>query len=369
MKVTFNRSALAEALGLMTSVVPSRTPKPVLRCVRIACSGKEMRIYATNLELGLDYLVSEVEVEQDGEAVLEAERLAAIVRESAEDVLVLESSDTTCEIRGADSHFTIYGQDPKQYPKLPSFGSGQAHITISLEQLHAGIEQCLFATAKESSRYAINGVLWEVKGKKLLLVATDGRRLARCRVELQQAPATDVAQQKIIVPAKTMALLQKVGAHDKENVAVKLVDNHVLLSCANVVVSSNLVEGNFPKYEDIIPADHDKKLTLSTETALSGVRRAALLTSEESKGIKLSLKSDALMFSGSSPEAGAAEVSMPVEYSGEPIDIGFNPEFLKDVLRVIRTSDFELELGQADRPGVIKSGADFLYVLMPINLG
>jgi len=147
------------------------------------------------------------------------------------------------------------------------------------------------------------------------------------------------------------------------------VDNHVLLSCANVVVSSNLVEGNFPKYEDIIPGDHDKKLTLSTETALSGVRRAALLTSEESKGIKLSLKSDALVFSGSSPEAGAAEVSMPVEYSGEPIDIGFNPEFLKDVLRVIRTSDFELELGQADRPGVIKSGADFLYVLMPINLG
>lgn len=369
MKVTFNRSALAEALGLMTAVVPSRTPKPILRCVRIAATGKEMRVYATNLELGLDYLVSAVEVEQDGEVVVEAERLAAIVRESTEDALVLESSDTTCEIRGADSHFTVYGQDPKQYPKVPAFGTGQADVTISLEQLQLGIEQCLFATAKESSRYAINGVLWEVKGKKLLLVATDGRRLARCRVELEQAPAPEVAQQKIIVPARTMALLQKIGAHDKESVAVKLVDNQVLLSCANVVISSNLVEGNFPKYEDIIPTDYDKKLILSTEVALSGVRRAALLTSEESKGIKLSLTSEALVFSGSSPEAGAAEVSMPVEYGGEPIDVGFNPQFLIDVLRVIRASDFELELGQADRPGLIKSGADFLYVLMPINLG
>ena len=117
MKVSVNRSALAEALGLITSVVPTRTPKPILKCVRIAASGKEMRIQATNLELGLDYVVSQVEVGREGEVVVEAERLAAIVRESAEDVLVLESSDTTCEIRGADSHFKIYGQDPKQYPK------------------------------------------------------------------------------------------------------------------------------------------------------------------------------------------------------------------------------------------------------------
>jgi len=369
MKVTINRSALAEALGLITSVVPTRTPKPILKCVRIAASGKEMRIQATNLELSLDCLVSEVDVGVEGETVVEAERLAAIVRESAEDVLVLDSKETTCEIRGADSHFTVYGQDPKQYPKVPSFGQDQADLAISLQQLQSGIEQCLFATAKESSRYAINGVLWEVKGKKLVLVATDGRRLARCRVDLQQTPAGEIAEKKVIIPAKTMALLQKIGPREKENVAIKFVDNQVLLSCANVVISSNLVEGNFPRYEDIIPSDYDKKLTLRTEGALSAVRRAALLTSEESKGIKLSLTRNAMVFSGSSPEAGAAEVSMPVDYEGEPIDIGFNPQFMSDALRVIRTEEFDLELGQADRPGVLKSGNDFLYVLMPINLG
>jgi len=371
MKVTFNRSALAEALGLMTAIVPSRTPKPILKCVRIAAVGKEMRICATNLEVGLDYLVSEVEVETEGEAVLEADRLAAIVRESTEDVLVIESRDTTCDIRGADSHFTVYGQDPKQFPKVPAFGEGKPDLTISLSQLQWGVEQCLFATAKESSRYAINGVLWEVTGKKLMLVATDGRRLARCRVELQQAPTDEAGEKKVIIPARTMGLLEKIGARDKEKetVAIKLVDNQVLLSCADVVISSNLVEGNFPKYQDIIPSDYDKSLTLPTEAALSGVRRAALLTSEESKGIKLSLTGDALVFSGSSPEAGAAEVSMPVEYSGEPIDIGFNPQFLIDVLRVVRTPDFQLQLGDSDRPGMIKSGTDFLYVLMPINLG
>lgn len=369
MKVSFNRSALAEALGLVTSVVPSRTPKPVLRCVRIAASGTEVRVCATNLEVGLNYLLAEVEIEREGEVVVEADRLAAIVRESAEDVLVLEATENTCEIRGADSHFTVYGQDPKQYPAVPSLAEGEGDLTIGLEQLQAGIEQCLFATAKESSRYAINGVLWEIQGKKLLFVATDGRRLARCRVSLEKGVSKEAGQQKMIVPAKTMALLDKIGSHDKETVAVKLVDNQVLMRCANVVISSNLVEGNFPKYEDIIPTDYDKRLTLSTEVVLSGVRRAALLTSEESKGIKFAVGQGTLVFSGSSPEAGAAEVSMPIDYTGEPIEIGFNPQFLTDVLRVIKTPEFDIELGQADRPGLIKSGTEFLYVLMPINLG
>jgi len=171
------------------------------------------------------------------------------------------------------------------------------------------------------------------------------------------------------VPAKTMALLDKIGSHDKDTVAVKLVDNQILISCANVVISSNLVEGNFPKYEDIIPTDYTKKLTLSTEATLSAVRRSALLTSEESRGIKLSIAENSLVFSCRAPETGDAQVDMPIDYKGEPIEIGFNPQYLIDVLRVIKTPEFELELGQQDRPGLIKSGADFTYVLMPINLG
>lgn len=367
MKANFNRAALAEALGLLTSVVPSRTPKPILCCVQITAEEKEVRICATDLEVGINYLVSEVQVEKPGEVIVPADRLAAIVRESVDDVLVLESSNGTCEIKGADSHFTIYGHEPGQFPIVPDF-EGTAEIKISLTNLQDGIEQCLFATARESSRYAINGVLWEIKGKKLLLVATDGRRLARCRVSLDSAPKGE-AHENIIVPAKVMGLLDKIGSSDKDTVALKFIDNQVLISCANVVISSNLVEGKFPKYEDIIPTDYDKKLTLSTEAALSAVRRASLLTSEESRGIKLSVGKEKMVFSGRAPETGDAQVDMPISYKGEPIDIGFNPQFLIDVLRVIKTPEFELELGQSDRPGLIKSGTNFLYVLMPINLG
>jgi len=368
MKVNFNRAALAEGLGLLTSVVPSRTPKPILRCVRINADDKEVRLCATDLDVGINYLVSEVQVEQAGEVVVPADRLTPVVRESIDEVLSLEAAEGTCEVRGADSHFTIYGQEASQYPTVPDF-EGDADLEINLGKLQAGIEQCLFATARESTRYAINGVLWEIKGKKLSLVATDGRRLAHCKVGLGKAATGAMASAKIIVPAKTMGLLDKIGGSEKDTVLVKLVDNQILMSCGNVVISSNLVEGNFPKYEDIIPSDYDKKLSLSTETALSAVKRAALLTSEESRGIKVSVSKDGLVFSSRAPEAGDAQISMAADYKGEPIEIGFSPQFLADALRVIKAPQFELELGQSDRPGLIKSGTDFLYVLMPINLG
>ncbi|UCE49172.1 MAG: DNA polymerase III subunit beta [Phycisphaerales bacterium] len=367
MKANFNRAALAEALGLLTSVAPSRTPKPILRCVQITAEDKEVRICATDLEVGINYSISEVQIEKAGEVIVPADRLAAIVRESVDEVLVVEASDGKCEIRGADSHFTIYGQQPGQYPVVPGF-EGDAEIEIGLSNLQAGIEQCLFATAKESSRYAINGVLWQIKDKKLIMVATDGRRLARSTVKLTSAPKSEVPE-NLIVPSKAMGLLDKIGGSEKDAVAVKLLDNQILMSCANVVISSNLVEGNFPKYEDIIPTDYTKKLTLSTDAALSAARRASLLANEESKGIQLSLETGKIVFSGRAPETGDAQVDMAIDYKGEPINIGFNPQFLIDALRVIRATDFELELGEPDRPGLLKSGKDFLYVLMPINLG
>lgn len=367
MKVQFNREGLSQALALLTTIVPERTPKPILRCVKIDAGKEGVRIYGTDLEVGINCLLPAADVQQPGQVVVPAGRLAAVVRESADETLLIQAAEGLCEVKGADSHFKIYGQEPSQYPAVPVF-SGSADIELLLDNLKAGIQQCLFATAKESTRYAINGVLWEMKGKKLTLIATDGRRLARSRVNLIANPSEKAASSKLIVPSKTMSLLEKLSGSDKEKITVQLVDNQVMFACANTVVCSNLVEGNFPKYEDIIPSDYQKKVTLPTDAALSAVRRAALLTSEESRGIKLALSKNKLIFSAKAPETGDAEVDVIVEYTGEPIEIGFNPQFLADAIRVIGEPQFDLELGQADTPGLIKAGANFLYVLMPINL-
>ena len=226
MKAEFNRAALAEALGLVTTVVPARTPKPILRSVHLSAADGAVRVCATDLEVGITYLISEVSVGEPGDIVVPADRLTAVVRESTDEVLAFEAAEGKCEIRGADSHFTILGQDAGQYPTVPQF-DGEGELEISLDNLQGAIKQCLFATAKESTRYALNGVLWEVKGKKLTLVATDGRRLARVRLSLAAEPTGKLAGSKLIIPAKTMALLDRLGNSQKDKVAVKQVDNQV----------------------------------------------------------------------------------------------------------------------------------------------
>ncbi len=368
MKANFNRAALADALLFVASAVPARTPKPILRCVRLTAGEKEVTIRATDLEVAVNLQVHAVQVDKSGDIVVPADKLTSVVRENTDETISLEVKDSTCVVKCADGHYTIYGQDAATFPQVPGF-DGAADIEVGLSNLQAGIRQTLFATAKESTRYALNGVLWEIKGKKLSLVATDGRRLARSQVRLAAAPAKNFEASKIIVPAKTLALLEKITGDEKETFKIKFVDNQAIFACGNTVISSNLVEGTFPKYEDIIPTDYDKKISLPTEAALSAVRRAALLTSEESRGVRLQVSKNKLALSCRAPETGDAEIEMNIDYSGAPIEIGFNPQYITECLRVLPENTFELELGQADRPGLIKCGKDFLYVLMPINLG
>ena len=366
MKVKFNKAAFQEALNLVTSIVPSRTPKPILQCIKITAENGQVNVCATDLEVGITYTIAQVQVDKDGVIVVPADKLAAIVRESVDEVIEVEASDASVNIKGADSHFTIYAHDPNQYPAVPDM-TDEGDIRINLDKLQEGIEQTVFAAAKESTRYALNGILWEVKGKKLTLVATDGRRLAKSIVTMEAA-AKELPGGRIIVPAKTMVLLDKVGGDADSAVAVKFVNNQIVLNSGQAVISSNLVEGNFPKYEDIIPKDYDNKVTLATDTVLSAVRRAALLANEDSKGIRVAIKKGRMTFSSRAPETGDAQIDMAVDYDGQAIEIGFNPQFLVDVLRVMKTDDFVLELGDSDRPGVVRCGSDFLYIVMPVNL-
>ncbi|MCF7956615.1 MAG: DNA polymerase III subunit beta [Phycisphaerae bacterium] len=367
MKIKFNREALQEALGLVTSVVPARTPKPILQCLRITSEVDAVTICATDLEVGINIQILQVEIDDPGDIVLPADKLASIIRESIDEVIEIESVDSTITIKGADSHFTIYGHDVSQFPAVPGPGE-KAEFEISLGKLQKGIETSVFAAAKESTRYALNGILWEVDDKKMYMVATDGRRLAKSVVRLDSSATGKLPEGRIIVPTKTMTLLDRVGGAKDASVGIRFVDNQIVLSCGQVVISSNLVEGNFPKYQDIIPEDYDNRVVLRTDQTLSAVRRASLLANEDSKGIKLSLSADKLIFSSRAPETGDAQIEMAVEYKGKPMDVGFNPQFLVDVLRVIKADDFVLEVGDPERPGVIKSGDDFIYIVMPVNL-
>ena len=367
MKITCNRTALHEGAQLASSIVPARTPKPILQCAKILADKKEQKVIvlATDGEVTIEYTITQVKVEDGGSMVLPADRLAAILHEGTDETVDLELKDSICEVVGKDSRFRIYGHDPDDYPVL-EFKSMEDMLTIQGGVLGRMIHRSVFSAAQENTRYAINGVLWEQKGKKLCMVATDGRRLAKIEGLIAKAEADQ--QRTAIMPVKTMQLVAKVLHDPEEKVQIGFLENQMIVCTTAVKVMSNLVQGRFPRYEDVIPNDCDKKVRIETELLRSGVRQVALLMNEQSKGVLLAFSKDKLHLSSSTPEAGDADIDIPVKYEDEDFNIGFNPHYILDALRVIEDPEVTFEMAEAGKPGMIRTGKDFLYVLMPVSV-
>ncbi|HEV2292866.1 MAG TPA: DNA polymerase III subunit beta [Tepidisphaeraceae bacterium] len=366
MKVICNRGALLEAISVAGNVVAARTPKPVLQCLKLTAEDNALTVGATDLEVAIRYSDNQVQIDQPGEALLPADKLRDIVRESVDDTLAIEVAGDNASIRGQDSHFKIFTQNVKDFPPVPDF-SGEADFTLSAGHLKQLIGQTLFAAAKESTRYAFNGVLVVARGKKINLVSTDGRRLAQANGDLIEDKLTKDGA-KAIVPAKALNLIEKLIDDPEETVSFQVRENQIIFHTSSATLTSNLVEGQFPPYEDVIPKDTDKKMTAGTADFLSAVKRASLLTTEESKGVRLAFSKKGLKLTSRSPEAGEAEVNFACKYEGSEMEIGFNPTFLIDALRVVDSDDISLELTAPNRPGLLRGGANFLYVIMPVNL-
>lgn len=391
MKVICDRGALLEAVNLVSGVTAARTPKPQLTCVKLtatkSATGSELTLAATDAEISLTLRLGSVDVAKEGSALIPADKLRQIVSaEDNEPTLTIEAAGDLAIIRGADAEFRLNTYPPTDFPSIPSFnaiaqGAGGAHpaktvFTTDADTLGSLISRTLFAAARENSRYAINGVLMNRDGKKLEMVATDGRRLAKCTATLPGA-SKDAPAAGCIVPSKALAMLLKLAGDADEPVSVAVADNQIVFAFGNdpadsrAVLSSNLVEGSFPPYEDVIPKDQDIKVGFDRDVLASAVRRAALLTNEESRGVRMAFTGAdrKLELSSRAPEMGDAKVDVDLTaYDGSDIEIGFNPAFITDALKVIHEPSVTIELKAPNKPGLFRSGDDFVYVVMPVNL-
>ncbi|MBL4808758.1 MAG: DNA polymerase III subunit beta [Phycisphaerales bacterium] len=388
MKVICERAALLEAVNQVSGVVASRSPRPQLTCIKLTATndaqGAELILSGTDAEIALSVRISRVEVEQEGSSLVPADKLRQIISaEDNEPTLTIESTGETTHIRGADAHFQLHGFDAADFPQLADFkgvseGTTASPAAKSIFSLDAGtldtlIARTLFAAARENSRYAINGVLLVREGKKLELIATDGRRLAKSNATIDSKG--DPAQ--CILPSKALSMIQKLTADENELVHIAVTDNQAVIvfgedpTDARATLSTNLVEGTFPPYEDVIPKDQDIKVTFNRDVLASAVRRAALLTNEESRGVRLAFNGSekTLELSSRAPEMGEATINVELAgYDGNDIEIGFNPAFITDALKVINDSEVTIELKSGNKPGLFKAGNNFVYVVMPVNL-
>ena len=372
MKVACDRSTLTRGVQVAASVVLPRSPKPSLGCIKLEVQAGKMTLLATDLEIGIRIELDKIDVQQPGEGLVPADRLHAILRELDADTVALTSTNQETEIVAPGSRFKVLGDDPADFPQIPEFPATGA-FSVLADDLVGLIKRTLFATAKENTRYALNGVLWEVEGANLTLVATDGRRLSLARGKCKDGPAAKVSA---IVPSKAMLLIERclTDLGVKEGVVrVVLREKDLLLESPPAdggkrIVYSRLVDGHFPKYEDVIPRDFDRKATLDTQGFLAAVRKAALLTNEESRGVTLKFGGQELVITSRTPEMGEAEVRIPVEYAGEAMEVGFNPQYVMDAVKVIDAQQFVLSLKGPSKPGVISEGRLFTHVVMPVSI-
>jgi DNA polymerase-3 subunit beta len=375
MKVICNRAALLQAISIASTVVPSRSPKPVLSCIKLAAENDKLTISGTDLEVAVRFTDAQVQIDQPGETLVPADKLRDIVRESTDDTLSLSVEGSEMHVRGGDSHFKIFTQNASEFPPIPE-PTGEADYEIAAGTLKQLINQTLFATSKEGTRYAFNGVLLVVEKQQLILVATDGRRLAQSRGELtsvnktaeKPAGSATPGRPNHIVPAKSLSLVDKLLGQADETVSITLGDNQAIFRTADASLTTNLLEGQFPPYEEVIPKETDKRMVAGTADLLSAVRRAALLTAEDSKGVRMEFTKKGLTLTSRNPEAGEAKVDFACKFDGADVTIGFNPSFLGDALKVVDTDEITFELTAPNRPGLLKAGGNFVYVIMPVNL-
>ncbi len=365
MKLTCETKALADSLSLVASVVPTRSPRPILSNLKLVASDGTLEILATDLEVAIRRVLPDVTVEEPGEVLLPAAQASNITREAPAQSISLSTEDQTCTIAYTGATYDLPCDNPEDFPDIPTFNEKNA-VEVEAAELKKMIGRTKFAAASEQARFALNGILFALDGDSLRLVATDGRRLA-----LAEGKATNKANISAdpIMPTKAMDLLDRLMEDPEEQVQVELAENQVLAQSRAGTVCTRLVEGHFPNYEEVIPKDSDKTLKIAGTKLLSAIRRAALITTDESRSIRFALQKDALTVNTQTLEGRRASVEADsVSYEGEPLKIAFNPDFFSEMLRVIGDEEVEVRFLDSTSAALARVGSDYQYVVMPVQL-
>jgi DNA polymerase-3 subunit beta len=354
---------------MVSGVVPARSPKPQLQNIKlIARSDEASTLLATDLEVGIRHRVLGIKVDKPGEVILPTQRFGAILRTSSDEELAIESDGEHLRVRGLRSQFQLPNDDPDAFPDVPDFGATAYH-TIAAADLKRLIRRTIFATDVESTRYALGGVLFEIGDDTLTLVGTDGRRLARAVAALGAEGSPKPIEGKPVVPVKALKQIDRSIADDDGAVALLIQGTSAfLLRAERAVIFSRLVEGRYPRYQDVFPAHSDEKVDIEAGALLSAVEQASIVTSDESRGVDFRFENDLLKLSTQVADVGASEIEVPISYSGKPIEICFDPKYLAEALRVLSPDAVvTAELIDSRSAVVFRTTDDYTYVVMPLT--
>jgi DNA polymerase III subunit beta len=367
MKIVANREKLLHAFQTVAPVAPARSPKTILQNLKLDVTGDTATLMATDLEVGMRYSVDGIDVESPGAVILRVDKFGPILRECNDETFRIESDGQTATVKGERSKFSLPVASPSEYPPVPSFDETTCY-EIPARLLRELIRRTLFATDNESSRYALGGVKLECDGQTIIAIGTDGRRLAKMEGPINSVGEPVGFGDATIVPARSMQLIERTVTDDDAEVQLAVRQNEVLVKTPRATIYSRLLEGRFPGWRDVFPQrTGSAKIELPVGPFAAAVRQAAIVTSDESRGVNFSFGDGTLVLAGKTADVGQSHVELPIGYTGEPITITLDPRFLGDFLKVLDTErTFTLDLADGDSAAVCTTEDGYGYVVMPL---
>jgi DNA polymerase-3 subunit beta len=367
MKFTITRERLQEGLVAVAASVPTKTTLPVLSNILLEATADGVRLSGTDLDIAVSTMVP-AEVDAEGAVTIPAKKLVEIVRElPSAAIRMTAAGEQRVQLECGRSRFKLLGIPREEFPNFPPVNFDDSW-TVTSSDLQKLINHVSFASSTEESRPILNGVLWEVKGDMMRMVATNGHRLAKMDVPVSSGSASA----ELIVPPKALEQVRRLfGPSDEIEVAKS--DNHLGFRTGSTLVFTRLIEGPYPNYEQVIPRENDRSCTVEKDGLASALRRVGVVASDQTHRVRLQFSGGALQLSVSTPDLGEAQDEMAVTYDGDVLEIGFNANYLLEILKYMPTDEVRLTFKAPERAATVEpvgwdDPALYLCLVMPLRL-
>ena len=368
MKFNLSKSKLSGYLQSVLQVVPSKSTLPILSNILFEVLENKLKISATDLEVSIT-ATFDCEVAKSGVAVLPGRILFDIIKELPESDITFEGTSSRVEIKIPNGSYKIACAAADDFPKLPVVNT-KKQIKIPGSDLVRMIKKTTFACSTDETRPALNGVLWSTKGDLMTMVATDGHRLSKVSVENSKLKGLS---EDIIIPPKVLNLIPKFITEDDCEVGIIFGENNIIFNLEDVILTSRLIEGPYPNYDQVIPSESDKKMVIAKDELIGSVRRVSILSNSLTHQVRFSIKNNQVKISTTNADVGGeGKETLNCDYVGDAIDLGYNANYIVDILNKIDGDEVIFELSNAVSAGVLYSPDIpkdvFLCLIMPLRL-
>lgn len=377
MKFTINRSAFINKLNDVLRAISSKTTIPILTGIKIVVTDNDVTLTGSDADITIESVLAnsdeklELDVASAGSIVLPARFFSEIIKKLPDKQVTIEVTDGfQTQITSGTAAFTINGQDANNYPHLPEI-DGDNTISLAGDVLKEVIGQTVLAVSTQESRPILTGVHLILSENQLLAVATDSHRLAQRKIAL---PAAVAETHDVIIPGKSLQELSRMIADGNQEIQLRIADNQVLFLLGDTLFYSRLLEGNYPDTTRLIPDSSDTTVELNAATFLAAIERASLLSHESRNNVvKLNVQPEDQLaeISGNSPDVGNVEEQIGVEnVDGKPVEISFNPDYMKDALRSFGQSQIKMSFTSALRPFTLvptENEDNFIQLITPVR--